>query len=185
MDFNQTKLSCNRIQVIRNDITNHFFQVKEAIKDLSLKDMIIKSQSLDFHETSYGAPTSLEDKKFLNIMEGAYMKDYHYYLPLPLRNKEKLIPNNRQQSIQRAMWLKQRLLKNDKMYEDYKRFMDTIIEKGYAKAANEDTTMHKTWYIPHHGVYHPRKPEKIRVVFDCTAKFKGYCLNEELIQVSK
>ena len=182
MDFNQTKSSCNRIQVIRNDTTNHFFQVKEAIKDLSLKDMIIKSQSLDFHETSYGAPTSLEDKKFLNIMEGAYVKDYHYYLPLPLRNKEKLIPNNRQQSIQRAMWLKQRLLKNDKMYEDYKRFMDKIIEKGYAKAANEDTTMHKTWYIPHHGVYHPRKPEKIRVVFDCTAKFKGYCLNEELIQ---
>ena len=23
----------------------------------------------------------------------------------------------------------------------------------------------KTWFIPHHGVYHPSKPGKIRVVF--------------------
>ena len=40
----------------------------------------------------------------------------------------------------------------------------------------------KTWYLPHHGVYHPRKPEKIRVVFDCSTKFKDYCINGELIQ---
>ena len=34
-----------------------------------------------------------------------------------------------------------------------------------------------TWYIPHHGVYHPHKPGKIRVVFDCSAKFVGLSLN--------
>lgn len=38
-----------------------------------------------------------------------------------------------------------------------------------------------TWYIPHHGVYHPRKPEKIRVVFDCSAKFAGTSLNDHLL----
>ena len=35
------------------------------------------------------------------------------------------------------------------------------------------------WYIPHQGVYHPKK--KIRVVFDCSAKFKGTSLNEHLL----
>ena len=30
----------------------------------------------------------------------------------------------------------------------------------------------KTWYIPHHGVYHPSKPGKIRVVFDRSAEFQ-------------
>lgn len=35
--------------------------------------------------------------------------------------------------------------------------------------------------IPHHGVYHPRKG-KLRVVFDCGAKFKGTSLNEQLLQ---
>ena len=37
----------------------------------------------------------------------------------------------------------------------------------------------KTWYLPHHWVYHPNKPGKIRVVFDLGAKYKGTCLNKE------
>lgn len=39
----------------------------------------------------------------------------------------------------------------------------------------------KIWYIPHHGVYHPKKI-KLRVVFDCGASFKGTFLNSELVQ---
>ena len=35
---------------------------------------------------------------------------------------------------------------------------------------------------PHHGLYHPRKPNKIRVVFDCAARYQGISLNDELLQ---
>ena len=38
------------------------------------------------------------------------------------------------------------------------------------------------WYIPHHGVYHPKKPDKLRVVFDCSAEFQGHSLNRHLLQ---
>ena len=38
------------------------------------------------------------------------------------------------------------------------------------------------WYIPHHGIYHPRKPGKIRVVFDCSAKFQAKSLNDLLLK---
>ena len=34
-----------------------------------------------------------------------------------------------------------------------------------------------TWHIPHHGVYDPHKPGKIRAVFECSAKFVGLSLN--------
>ncbi len=37
------------------------------------------------------------------------------------------------------------------------------------------------WYIPHHGVYHLRKPGKLRVVFDCSAKYHGIALNDTLL----
>ena len=40
----------------------------------------------------------------------------------------------------------------------------------------------KLWHIPHHGVYHHKKPEKLRVVFDCSAQFRGASLNDELFQ---
>ncbi|XP_070571225.1 uncharacterized protein [Ptychodera flava] len=58
-------------------------------------------------------------------------------------------------------------------------------EKGYAiRVPNDelDRDDGKVWYIPHHGVYHPKKPEKIRVVFDCSAKFQGVSLNNLLLQ---
>ena len=40
----------------------------------------------------------------------------------------------------------------------------------------------KVWYIPDHGVYHNKKPEKLRVVFDSSAHFRGTSLNSELFQ---
>ena len=46
-----------------------------------------------------------------------------------------------------------------------------------------DELDHKpSWYIPHHGIYHPNKPDKIRVVFDCSAKCQGESLNAHLLQ---
>ena len=35
---------------------------------------------------------------------------------------------------------------------------------------------------PYHGVYHPQKPDKIRVVFDCSASFGSESLNAHLLQ---
>jgi hypothetical protein len=36
-------------------------------------------------------------------------------------------------------------------------------------------------YLLYFGVYHPRKPKKIRVVFDSSAEFHGVSLNKELL----
>ena len=52
---------------------------------------------------------------------------------------------------------------------------------GFAKKSTEKPPDGRTWYIPHHGVYHPNKPGKIRVVFDCSADFKEISLNKKLM----
>ena len=80
------------------------------------------------------------------------------------------MPNNRQHAIKRAMWIKHKF-KDSKYHEDYVDFMNKIITQGYAAKVPEsqlDVEEGKVWYLPHHGVYHPRNPEKIRVVFDCS-----------------
>lgn len=38
------------------------------------------------------------------------------------------------------------------------------------------------WYLPHHPVYNPHKPDKVRVVFDCAANHHGISLNGALLQ---
>ena len=55
-----------------------------------------------------------------------------------------------------------------------------MIKNYYAERAPK--TNGRVWYIPHHGVYHPKKPDKIRVVFDCSAEFQEYSLNRHLLQ---
>ena len=59
--------------------------------------------------------------------------------------------------------------------------MGEIISKGYATKSSREAAPGKIWYVPHHGVYHPNKPGKIRVVFDLTADYKGRCINRELL----
>lgn len=62
--------------------------------------------------------------------------------------------------------------------------MTDTISKGYAEVVPEGqlTRMdRKVWYLPHHGVYHPKKG-KLRVVFDCGASFCGKALNAELLK---
>ena len=36
-------------------------------------------------------------------------------------------------------------------------------------------------YLPHHGIYLSSKSNKIRLVFDCNAEYKGRCLNKKLL----
>ena len=45
----------------------------------------------------------------------------------------------------------------------------------------DDSPVGRMWYIPHHGVYHPNKPRKIRVIFDCSSQFAVKSLNQELL----
>ena len=56
-----------------------------------------------------------------------------------------------------------------------------MISNGYVKQLKKPAPVGRSLYIPHHGVYHPIKPGKIRVVFDCSTKFKGKSINHELM----
>ena len=61
--------------------------------------------------------------------------------------------------------------------------MDEILERGDAeKIPAEELEDETAWYIPHHGIYHPNKPGKIRSVFDCSDKYQGTSLNDNLLQ---
>lgn len=56
--------------------------------------------------------------------------------------------------------------------------------QGYArKVDSQDPGPLQThWYLPHHPVFQPQKPDKVRVVFDCSAKYREASLNDQLLQ---
>ena len=62
--------------------------------------------------------------------------------------------------------------------------MQSYFLEGYAEVvpANELQNSERSWFLPHHHVINPKKPEKLRIVFDCAAEVKGVSLNNSLIQ---
>ena len=154
-------------------------QHKEVINPFAVSKMFEQ----DFSEgEGHDKPLSQEDKKFLQKMkEGIHLtEDDHYEMPFPFRQDIIELPSNRRMAETRLHQLKRRFARDPQYKKDYVSFMNDTIKAGYAERAPKKNA--KSWYIPHHGVYHPKKPGKIRVVFDCSAEFEGHSLNRQLLQ---
>ena len=154
---------------------------------MEIEDMLIQQYNTDFPERNYDDKEELsqEDKQFFQSVEKTTIfENGHYCIGLPLRNEKVQMPNNRSVAEHRIASLKRKFRKSPEFFEDYKNFMEAIITKGYAvRVPTQQLTRedNRVFYIPHHGVYHPKK-KKLRVVFDCTSSYQDRCLNSELLQ---
>lgn len=161
------------------------FAFRTQVKEI-LPAVINKMFELEFNEVKSDAVLSVQDLSFMQqVKDGIHQKeDGHFEMPLPLKNSKELqLPNNKWMAVKRLQGLKRKLTSNSKFKQDYTTFMEDMIKKGYAERVPEEETnkAEEVWYIPHHGVYHPRKPGKIRVVFDCSAEYEGESLNKHLL----
>ncbi|XP_067945353.1 uncharacterized protein [Watersipora subatra] len=129
----------------------------------------------------HGTPRmSQHDLLFLKKMQTSIKQvDSLYTMPLPFKTAPTL-PNNRDYALRRFKGLDLRLNSNPALKSKYFEFIQDIISKGEAEPVQD--LKEAGWYIPHHGVTHPLKPGKLRVVFDCSATFRGHSLNQLLLQ---
>ncbi|KAI3376806.1 hypothetical protein L3Q82_000091 [Scortum barcoo] len=155
------------------------------VKEVITPPDVIKALESDFTERGIeDVHFSQVDLRFLSIMEeGIRIKeDGHCEMPLPFKESRQNLPDNRKCAEHRLKCLRRRLEKDKQYHKDYVAFMSETISRGDAeKVSREDVNNSPAWYIPHHGVYHPQKPGKIRVVFDCSAKYEGVSLNDHLL----
>lgn len=83
-------------------------QTKEEINPYAIKKMF----GTDFSERSTaGQALSQEDRKFLATVEHGihHCEDAHYEMPLPLKDPNPNLPNNREIAVRRLNQLKRRL----------------------------------------------------------------------------
>ena len=180
-------VSCNRTNVLINGRPSVFppcvnnFHIKEkmhsSIGDLG-ENLFLKTEQ----DNMVGL--SVEDREFLTIMDKQMQKgpSGNWVTPLPFRSPRPKLPNNRSYALTRAFLLHKSLLRDPKKREHFVTFMDQIIGRGHAEVAPEIPKSKESWYLPLFGVYHPKKPDQIRGVFDASAKFQGISLNDVLLQ---
>ena len=164
------------------------FWIKASAKCINV-NVLQQQLKHDFPERQHEErlEMSQEDHAFLKkVSNSVKLNEGHYSIGLPLRNDNAEFPNNRCLADQRAISLKRKLLQNTPFHEEYTRFMADNLKKGFAiqitpQEMQKKTKTGKTWYIPHHGVYHPKK-HTLRVVFDCGATYQALSLNSQLLQ---
>ena len=143
---------------------------------------VLKVLEADFIDIDDEGLVSQEDVQFVRMMEKEirHKDDGHYEMPLPFKSRP-CLPNNRKLAEVRLAHLKKKLIANSEFKQHYVAFVEGMLKCGDAEVVRDPGVDGEKWYIPHHGVYHPKKPKKIRVVFDCSAKFQGTSLNDHLL----
>ena len=188
----RSDIACNRIVTCEVQGTSKrkmcHFAFQTQVKEMVSPSHVSRMFALDFNERqAEEKPLSVEDRRFLKIMrEGIHqLEDGHYEMPLPLKSENVELPNSKELALSRLLRLRRRLTSDEQFRKDYSSFMQDIISSGYAERVPVEelsTKSKQVWYIPHHGVYHKKKPGKIRVVFDRSTVCDGQSLKQQLLQ---
>ena len=154
--------------------------------ELELHQKLEKFWKLDFGEELMCdvKGTSVEDRRAVSVMEETINKvDGHYEMAIPFRQKPVNLPDNRSLAEVRLSSLGKRLSRDARLCKKYCDNMTDMLVKGYASKVTEEELARDdgaVWYLPHHSV--AKKADKIRVVFDCAARFRGTSLNDQVMQ---
>ena len=154
-------------------------------KETSLQKDLSKMWEIEgVHSEDHGMSPS--DMKTLDIWEKTRtIVDDHYIMSIPFKEESPCLMNNLTMAEKRLKLLGKRLNKDENLKMKYTNEIQKLLKNGYAEEVpQEDLTRAdgKVWYLPHHPVFNPRKPEKCRVVFDCAAKYGGLSLNDHIHQ---
>jgi hypothetical protein len=129
---------------------------------------------------------SISDRKALHIWdESKQVLDGYYTMDIPFKAKEPNLANNRVMAQRRLHLLGKRLDRDNILKTKYVSEINLMLERGYAEPVPQEDLHRddgKVWYLPHHPVLNPKKPDKCRIVFDCAAKHSGTSLNDNVHQ---
>lgn len=135
--------------------------------------------------TDVGEGLSVEDRKAAELMDkSTTLVNGHYQLKLPFRQDPPFLPDSLPIAEKRLKWLKSKMQRDSDFHSKYSSVVEKYQTEGSSRQVpiEEVANLKPLWYLPHHAVWHPRKPEEPRVVFDCACKSGGTSLNDQLLR---
>ena len=158
---------------------------QESEEDSKLEKMIQLLYNSDFDGLSSDDKSlSQEEKDAVDIVTQGISKDgCQYIVPLPWKLYPPELSDNRTYAMKRLEGLRRRFQLRPELIGQYDRILRAHVEKGYiSKVSPGELDKARAWYLPHHPVFNPHKPDKLRIVFDCAARYKNKSINDCLHQ---
>lgn len=102
------------------------------------------------------------------------------------RSDDVTFPDNYQMALKRMMALERRLSKDQRLQTAVHGQIEAYQQKGYAHKASDaelgNSDHLKVWYLPLSVALNPKKPNKVRLVWDAAASVNGISLNSNLLK---
>ncbi|XP_057377943.1 uncharacterized protein LOC130699905 [Daphnia carinata] len=105
-----------------------------------------------------------------------------YEVGLPMRPDCPKLPDNKEFARRKFFALERRLQSNSDLRKAVSEQMQEVLRSGHATRVTSTDPDSKIWYLPFHPVQHPSKPNKVRLVYDAAARFKGMAINDVLLK---
>lgn len=136
--------------------------------------------------TSFGIPESAEVQRARAILQETTVRiGDRFQTGLLWREDVRQFPDSFPMALRRLKALERKLEKNVPLKENVTRQINEYQAKGYAHQATaeelEEAIPSTVWYLPLNVVLNPRKPDKVRLVWDAAATVEGVSLNSELL----
>ncbi|XP_055605085.1 uncharacterized protein LOC129753308 [Uranotaenia lowii] len=170
-------------------IGSAFVHVCECSNSRELHEMV--QQYFEFENLAISGlnpPESDEDRRARRLLEETTVRtpSGKFQTGLLWKSDEPVFPNNFSMAVRRHGCFERRLLKDPELKTNIDKQIDDYLQKGYVHKATSDELRNsddrKIWYLPISAVRHPRKPTKVRVVWDAAATYGGTSLNSQLLK---
>ena len=173
-------------ELLRENCTSHCYHV--SVEDANLSNQVKRWLDMESYATTTVQvdPRSSDDKRALQILESSTTHNGNrYQMGLLWKKDSPMLPNNFKVAYSQLLSLERRLDKQPELKSRYAATIQTDLDKGYVrevpKAELQTTRNANQWYLPHHPVINPNKPDKVRRVCNAASKYMGTSLNDELL----
>ncbi|XP_065079785.1 uncharacterized protein LOC135702687 [Ochlerotatus camptorhynchus] len=130
---------------------------------------------------------SKEDRRAREILEKTTRRvGSRFETGLLWKEDDVRFPESLDMAMKRLRCLEARMDRNPGVQECLQKQLEEYLAKGYAHRITEqelkETPKSKAWYLPLNYVVHPKKPGKVRLVWDAAARAHGVSLNDKLLK---
>ncbi|XP_055543223.1 uncharacterized protein LOC129728792 [Wyeomyia smithii] len=163
------------------------FHSYEAITNERLHDLIREQYVVENLTTPFeGLLESSENQRARAILEATTIRvDDRFETGLLWRADTRHFPDSYPMAVRRLISLEKKLDRDPELFQSVHQQIRDYVTKGYAHKATEkelvESQPNSIWYLPMNVVRNPRKPGKIRFVWDAAATVNGISLNSELL----